>query len=93
MPGAAVPASGAVVVALIQNRPLGADQQRVTRPVCGGCTMAVRSLHTLGTAHMAQGVPYNVFSGPGTISHANCIQFPHLAVADLRFTPLEGVRG
>ena len=35
---------------------------------------------------MAQGVPYNVFSGPGTISHANCIQFPHLAVADLRFT-------
>ena len=36
---------------------------------------------------MAQGVPYNVFSGPGTISHANCIQFPHLAVADLRFTP------
>ena len=49
---------------------LGADQQQVTRPVCGGCTMAVRSTHTLGTAHMAQRGPYNVFSSPGTISHA-----------------------
>ena len=87
MPGAAVPAAGAVVVALIQNRPLGDDQQQVTRPVCGGCTMTERSTHTLGTAPMAQGRPYNVFSSPGTISHANCSQFPHLAVAELRFTP------
>ena len=64
----------------------GDDQQQVTRPVCGGCTMTERSTHTLGTAPMAQGRPYNVFSSPGTISHANCSQFPRLAVAELRFT-------
>ena len=31
-----------------------------------------------------------MFSSPGTISHANCSQFPHLAVAELRFTPRDG---